>query len=270
MACLRCLTLNLWGAEPPLAARMALVTEGLAALAPDIVALQEVREIPGQLENQALTLARATGYHQVFAPAVAFAGGHEGLAILSRTPIAEHAAAELPHAQPTERRILLSARLESGVWLHTAHLNYRLQHGQQREDQVMALDALVSARATDAPQIIMGDFNARPDADEIRWMKGLVTLGGRRAVYQDAWDHVHPGQAGWTWAAANPYTAPLRFLTLDRRLDYIFVTPERRDGRGRIHSCRIVLDQPSPDGVFASDHFGLLAEVQFDATTGQG
>src|SRR4051794_20210542 len=109
---LRCLTLNLWGAEAPLARRGGIVGGGVRELAPDVVGLQEVREVPGQLENQAAALAREVGYQHVFAPTVAFAGGHEGLAILSRAPIAEHVAVELPHAQPEERRILLSARLE--------------------------------------------------------------------------------------------------------------------------------------------------------------
>jgi endonuclease/exonuclease/phosphatase family metal-dependent hydrolase len=264
---LRCLTLNLWGAEPPLEARMRVVGQGLLALAPDVVALQEVREIPGQLPNQAETLARTAGYEHVFAPAIAFGGGHEGLAILSRAPIAEHAALELPHASPEERRILLSARLETeagSVWVHTTHLNYRLHHGHQRQDQVMAIDGAVSARANDRPQILMGDFNARPDSDEIRWLRGFTSLQGRRVHYQDAWDRVHPGQPGWTWASSNPYTAPLRFLEPDRRIDYIFVTTMRRDGRGTIQDCQIAFGEPV-DGVYASDHFGLLADVQIPA-----
>jgi endonuclease/exonuclease/phosphatase family metal-dependent hydrolase len=110
----------------------------------------------------------------------------------------------------------------------------------------------------------MGDFNARPESDEIRWLRGLCTLSGRRTHFQDAWDRLHPGERGWTWSSANPYTKPLAFLEPDRRIDYIFVTPMRRDGRASIRSCRIVLDQPAPDGAYASDHFGLLAEIQID------
>ena len=249
---------------------MALVASGLAELAPDVVGLQEVREISGQLPNQAETLAKAGGYQHVFSPTVAFGGGHEGLAILSKAPIAEHAFLELPHARPEERRILLSARLETtagSVWVHTTHLNYRLQHGRERQDQVIAIDAAVSARAGDLPQIVMGDFNARPESDEIRWLRGLCTLEGRRVHYQDAWERLHPGERGWTWSSANPYTAALRFLEPDRRIDYIFVTTMRKDGRGTIHDCRIVFDRPE-GGVFASDHFGLLAEVQIPAGTG--
>jgi endonuclease/exonuclease/phosphatase family metal-dependent hydrolase len=265
---LRCLTLNLWGAEPPLERRMQIVAAGLTELAPDVVALQEVREVPGKLENQAATLAQRCGYRHVFAPAVVFGGGHEGLAILARTPIVAQASIELPHATDSERRILLSAQIETAagpIWVHTTHLNYRLHHGRERQDQVMAVDREVAARAGDLPQIVMGDFNARPESDEIRWLRGLTNLDGRRVHYQDAWERLHPGQPGWTWASANPYTAPLRFLEPDRRIDYIFVTTMRKDGRGTIRDCRIVFDRAEPDGAFASDHFGLLADVQIPA-----
>ena len=267
MRALRCLTLNLWGAEPPLQRRMELVAAALRELKPDVVGLQEVREVPGQLPNQAETLATAAGYDHVFVPAMPFAGGQEGLAILSREPILEHVAFGLPHAQPSERRILLSARATFetiSLWVHTTHLNYRLAHGKQREDQVQAIDSIVAARAGDTPSVLMGDFNARPEADEIRWLRGLVTLSGRRTYYQDAWDRLHSGECGWTCARANPYTTGLAFLEPDRRIDYIFVTPMRRDGRATVRSCRIVLNQPAADGVYASDHFGLLAEIQMD------
>jgi endonuclease/exonuclease/phosphatase family metal-dependent hydrolase len=266
---LRCLTLNLWGAEPPLDRRMALVEQGLRDIAPDVVALQEVREIPDTLANQAETLAQRLGLAHVFAPAMPFGGGHEGLAILSRTPILASEAVVLPHADQNERRILLSTLVSWGqgaVWAHTTHLNYRLAHGKQREDQVQAIATSIAGRASDAPQILMGDFNARPESDEIRFLRGLATLGGRRTYFQDAWVRLYPDQVGWTWARSNPYTAKLAFLEPDRRLDYVFVTPMRGDGRGTVHACRMVFDKPDVDGTYASDHFGLLAEIQIEPT----
>jgi endonuclease/exonuclease/phosphatase family metal-dependent hydrolase len=261
---LRFLTLNLWGAEAPLPERMRLVLDGIAQLKPDVVALQEVCEFP-ELPNQAATLARDSGYHFVFAPTVAFRGGHEGLAFLSRAPIVAHEVRELPHGNDLERRILLSAELQledRTLWVHNTHLNYRLTHGRQREDQVLAIEAAVAARPDCEPQIVLGDFNARPESDEIRWLCGLTTLAERRTFFQDCWARLHPTEPGWTWASANPYTARLGFLQTDRRLDYIFVTPERRDGRARVHDCRIVFTEASPAGVQASDHYGLLATIQ--------
>ena len=263
MSSLRCLTLNLWGAEEPLAARMARLVSDLRDLQPDIVTLQEVREVPGRLANQAERLAYEAGYAFVYGRATPFEGGHEGLAILSRLPIHEHAVLELPHAEVTERRILLSACVgPSRVWVHTTHLNYRLTHGKQREDQVQVITDSLASRTGDGPQILMGDFNARPESDEIRFLRGLVTLEGRRVYFQDAWSVCHGDAAGVTWAKSNPYTARLAFLELDRRLDYIFVSPLRRDGRGTVRECRIVFDHPDAQGVFTSDHFGLLAEIQ--------
>ena len=270
---LRFMTLNLWGENGPWESRLALVGEKLTSLQPDVVALQEVREVPGRIVNQAETLAGRRGYHHVFAPSTEWGGGHEGLAILSRFPIGVHEVRALPHTAEKEGRIVLSARIDSDMgelWAHTTHLSYRENEGRQREDQVLAVDeATTGAHKNDNPQVLMGDFNAVPHSDEIRWLCGLCTLGGRRVYYQDSWDVMHAGAPGFTWSRANPYTARMAWLRGDRRLDYIFVTPARRDGRGTVHSSRLLLDEPHvmPDGerLFASDHFAVVAEIQMVA-----
>ncbi|HXI58423.1 MAG TPA: endonuclease/exonuclease/phosphatase family protein [Polyangia bacterium] len=269
---LRFLTLNLWGDNGPWESRLALVSEKLQSLQPDVVAFQEVREVPGRVTNQAQALAHHRGYSHVFASTTKWGGGEEGLAILARAPIGAHDVRVLPHSTDKEGRAVLSARVDSpefgAFWVHTAHLSYRQHEGDKREQQVLAIDEVVSAHAeeTDNPQIVMGDFNAVPHSDEIRWMCGLTTLGGRRVFYQDAWDIVHAGQAGYTWARANPYTERLAWLRGDRRIDYIFTTAQRRDGRGTVHSARLLFDEPvvmpSGERLFASDHFAVVAEVQ--------
>jgi endonuclease/exonuclease/phosphatase family metal-dependent hydrolase len=57
------------------------------------------------------------------------------------------------------------------------------------------------------------------------------------------------------------------WLRRDRRLDYIFVTPVRRDRRGTVLGAEVAFDEPavSPSGepLYASDHFGVVADVQF-------
>jgi endonuclease/exonuclease/phosphatase family metal-dependent hydrolase len=273
---IRFVTLNLWGENGPHARRLDLCAEGLAALAPDVVALQEVRDVPGRLPNQAETLARRFGFHVAFAPATEWGGGVEGLAVVSRFPVRASSSVRLPHATDTEGRIALSACLETPrgpLWVHTTHLSYRLHEGRQREDQVMAVDGEISARSseTDLPQVLAGDFNTVADSDELRWLRGLTTLGGRRVFYQDAWATVHPTEDGVTWMRDNPFRARMNWLPAQRRIDYIFVTAARRDGRGTVHAARVVLDRPDADGVFPSDHAGVLAEVQMapDAA-GQG
>jgi len=268
---LRFLTLNLWGENGPWEARLALVSEKLGALLPDVVALQEVRDVPGRVGNQAAVLAGTRGWNYAFAPSTEWGGGQEGLAIISRFPIGAHDFRVLPHSTAQEGRIVLSARIDSDhgeIWVHTTHLSFREHEGRKREDQVQVVDEVMAARKTDNPQVVMGDFNAVPGSDEIRWMTGLTSLGGRRVFYQDAWELVHPGQPGWTWARANPYTDRMHWLRADRRLDYIFVSSVRRDRRGTIHSARVLFDDPvvMPGGerLFASDHFGVVAEVQYE------
>ncbi len=175
----------------------------------------------------------------------------------------------LPHTAEKEGRIVLSARIDSDfgeIWVHTTHLSYRENEGRQREDQVLAVDEAITAHKSDNPQILMGDFNAVPHSDEIRWLCGLTTLGGRRVYYQDTWDVLHANLPGYTWARSNAFTSRMGWLRGDRRLDYIFTTPPRRDGRGTVHSSRLLLDEPTvlPDGerLFASDHFAVVAEIQ--------
>jgi endonuclease/exonuclease/phosphatase family metal-dependent hydrolase len=263
-------TLNLWGARPPLDRRLEVAAAGLAGA--DLVLLQEVRaaaDLPNTAERLAALLG---GWHVAYAcgtrgEAGTFgpgsSAGEEGVAVLAREPIVESRRVELPEARPDERRVLLSARV-GPVWAHTTHLHWRLLDGVARERQVVALDAAIAAiRDEDAEPVHLlgGDLNAAPDCDEIRFLGGRHTLDGRRTYWQDAWRVVHGDAAGWTWARKNPMTAWLGFLELDRRIDYLFTRQERRDGRGRVLDARLILDAPAEDGTWASDHFGVMAEI---------
>jgi endonuclease/exonuclease/phosphatase family metal-dependent hydrolase len=265
MQTIRVVTLNLWGEQPPLGPRMDGIIRGLQALAPDVVGLQEVRQIASALPNQAETIARSLGMQHHYATATPWGGGDEGLAILSRLPFLERIDRELPHATADERRIVLGAVLDTPAGrfaAFTTHLNYRLHQGHVREDQVAAAEQVVADTDVDLPKVFMGDFNAVSESDEIRYLRGLHSIHGKRVYYQDAFAERHPGDPGYTWARANPHTERLRWLALDRRIDYIFVGAQRKDGRGVIKDCRIVLDQPDADGCFPSDHFGLCADIQ--------
>ncbi|HEY5091556.1 MAG TPA: endonuclease/exonuclease/phosphatase family protein, partial [Polyangia bacterium] len=169
---LRFVTLNLWGENGPWEARLAQVGAELDRLSPDVVALQEVREVPGRVPNQAAALAGPRGWHHVFSPSTAWGGGHEGLALISRFPIGAHDWRPLPHSTETEGRIVLSARIDSEfgpIWAHTTHLSYRESEGQKREEQVQVVDDVVTAHGNDSPHndsphVVMGDFNTVPES----------------------------------------------------------------------------------------------------------
>jgi endonuclease/exonuclease/phosphatase family metal-dependent hydrolase len=287
VANLRIVTLNLWGTEPPLDARLALAARQLTALAPDVVCLQEVRPLDGRAgRTTADVLAEALGMTAHYEVAVAWSGvaglpdGQEGLAVIARR-IVDRRVEPLPEARPSEARILLSAAVDTvagPIWVHTTHLHYRLDDGVARERQVLAVDDAIRRVGRDRdspPQILCGDFNATADSDEIRFLRGLTTLDGRRTHFQDAWLRLHrepdPGDgpaAGLTWSSENRFTRPLRSLDLDRRIDYVFVTTRKKDGRGTIHDCRVVLTEREGLGeiaICASDHYGVCADVQIAA-----
>jgi endonuclease/exonuclease/phosphatase family metal-dependent hydrolase len=297
---LRLVTLNLWGTSAPLPRRMSLALRQLRALDPDVVALQEVRPAGDAAGAVALSmgvtatasattahlLGEALGMHVRYEVAVrwgaeAYPGavpGEEGLAILSRYPVRETRVLRLPQARPNDARILLSAQLDTPagpIWVHTTHLHYRLDDGLAREQQVLAVDEAIRGMGrglTDAPQLLCGDFNAEPDSDELRFLRGLTTLAQRRTHFQDAWLRCHREaqrgdgpEHGITWSSENEHTRPLRSLDIDRRIDYVMVTSRKRDGRGTVRACRVVMTEREGDGadsVCASDHFGVLAEVQ--------
>ncbi|MGE3547925.1 MAG: endonuclease/exonuclease/phosphatase family protein, partial [Kofleriaceae bacterium] len=184
----------------------------------------------------------------------------------------------LPDPRPTEARILLSAQINTDggpIWVHTTHLHYRLDDGLARERQVLAIDEAIrnfGRTPSSAPQILCGDFNAVPDSDEIRFLRGLTTLADRRTHFQDAWLRLHrepgPGDGpdrGITWSSENRFTRPLRSLDIDRRIDYVFVTSRKKDGRGTVHACKVVMTEregSNEQAICASDHYGVFAEVQ--------
>ena len=288
---LRLVTLNLWGTEPPLDRRLELAARQLGALGPDVLTLQEVRPLDGQRgSTTAHWLAGRIGGHVLYVPSLRWAdgafgpgsrGGEEGLAIVSRWPITLRRALRLPEARPTDARLLLSAQLATDagpIWVHTTHLHYRLDDGAARAAQVIAVEEAIRACGRghdDPPQLLAGDFNATPDADELRFLRGLCSLGGRRAHFQDAWLRCHDEpprrggpSTGITWSADNQHTRPLRSLDLDRRIDHVYVTTRKKDGRGTVQRCEVVLtdrEGEGADAICASDHYGVMADVQIEA-----
>ncbi len=273
MDVVRALTLNLWGDHPPLGRRLELVAEAIRANEVDLVALQAVRVHPGELPNTAETVAGRLGWGCAYAKAYATGDGDEGLAILARLPIANAARHELPSAGASEKHIVLGAAVETPLGelpVFVTHLSARLTDSARRQDQVAAVDAFVAnwrkERRPPLPALVMGCFNAPPDADEIRFLRGLHAINGHSTYYQDAWARRRPNETGHTWSSRNPSTEALHWIERDRRVDYVFVSPVGRDGRGRIRDCQLLLNAPSQDGVWASGHFGVLAEVQLGPT----
>jgi endonuclease/exonuclease/phosphatase family metal-dependent hydrolase len=268
-------TLNCWNVSEPYDERMALIRADLAALRPDVIALQEIVVRRDGFDQAAMILGDL-GYAWVFGPAFRWdeddpllppdsgRGDAFGNVVASRWPIRASTLRALPGTETNERRSVLAARIETpGGMLPvlTTHLNWRFDQGVVRERQVAAVATLAAEwrRETDLAPILMGDFNAEPESTEIRFLCGLASLGGRSVYFQDAWRIAGDG-AGFTWDNRN------RFAALEhepnRRIDYVLVgLPNARSGQGGIESAQLAFTKPRGD-VFPSDHFGLAVAIR--------
>jgi endonuclease/exonuclease/phosphatase family metal-dependent hydrolase len=134
----------------------------------------------------------------------------------------------------------------------------------------MALTDLDARHRRAIPSIIAGDFNAAPDAASIRYLRGLQSLDGRSVHYHDAWEIAGVGP-GYTWTVENPNTrdvvdAVVRQPQHHRRIDYVFIGSwhQHRGAYCQVRSAAVAFDQPF-DGVWASDHHGVVVDVELGA-----
>ncbi len=262
------MTLNVWFTAGDWRARRTEICAWITHLSPDVICLQEIVETPDG-QNQADWLAdNADGeWHVAYAGREVFEGAALfGNAILSRWPIEATTDRDLP-SNPEGRidevqRCVLHTRT-NGYDIFSTHLVWRYDEGFIREKEVVVLDDFIREVASpDAalPPVLCGDFNAEPDSTEIRFLTGSCTLDGRSTYYQDAWRVAGRGD-GFTWDNRNLHAAAER--EPDRRIDYIFSGWRKDDtkGSGRIAFVDVVCDR-GLTGAFASDHFGLFAEIE--------
>jgi endonuclease/exonuclease/phosphatase family metal-dependent hydrolase len=245
--------------------RMDLIAEELATLRPDVIALQEA-PVSRRLGDVPRRLARRLGLQHAYAPATTYVFGdgilsrlvvgvlgfREGPAILSRFPIVESEAYELPRCQRyLDPRVLLRARLDT-PW---GAIDVFSTHTSRDPCQARRVTELVAERRNGLPSILMGDFNASESSAAIRAMT-------EDAGFVDAYRHANPealGATGW-----QRIDAPWPMAR--RRIDYIFLVPGLQV-RGAVAGSRVVLNTPHrlPDGrtLWPSDHYGVLAELVF-------
>ena len=81
--------------------------------------------------------------------------------------------------------------------------------------------------------------------------------------YRDAWETIHPDEAGHTFALRNPLMMEDSDVVQERsrRIDYIFVRADEHGPTLEITACDLLFEEPV-DGVWATDHFGLVAELK--------
>jgi endonuclease/exonuclease/phosphatase family metal-dependent hydrolase len=251
------------------------LARAIGALAPDLVALQEV-PLPSVDDHLQRLLAgtglRATHQADVMAYVPEFADRYGGNAVATRWP---HDVVEVLDLRQAGALDVPWCTLAARVHAPDGHellfvattTSWRLDAEAARERQVVALTDLDARHRVALPTIIAGDLNATPDASSIRYLVGLQSLAGRSVHYHDSWTIAGDGP-GYTWTVDNPLAAAemvqiVRQPDHRRRLDYVLTGSwhAHPDTYCTVESARVVFDAPV-GGRWLSDHFGVVVDLE--------
>jgi len=250
-------------ANPDWARRQVVLAGELRRLAPDIVALQEV---PCRPDLEVVHELLGPCYHVTpFSRAA-----EDGVGGVLATRLPHRVVEELDH-RPIERELSLPwcatliAEVEAGVGrVVVAHHkpSWPFSYEHEREQEALRAALAIESLVTEGVHaVVLGDFDATPDAASMRFWRGRQSLDGRSVCYQDAWETVHPGEPGLTFTGENPLVRAGEVATaVSRRIDHVLVRALRHGPTLAVTACSRVLDAPV-DGVWASDHVGVVADL---------
>ncbi|MCC4598553.1 endonuclease/exonuclease/phosphatase family protein [Xanthomonas melonis] len=243
-------TLNLHHDRDDWPGRRAHIAKQLKRLAPDVIALQEVIERHGSVENQAGWLARKLDYELIFASVDPVgAAKRYGNALLSRRKVLARHQRQLQPLDDYRVAAHLQVDVEGQpVNVYVTHLNERADaHGTAtRTRQVADLLEFVATTSAQAPVVIAGDFNTAADA---------LDLEALRKSYGDSYGSVHRnGDASVSTLNTHVFAKPAR-------IDHVFFQQNRLLAR----EARILFDTPYAEGRWASDHYGVWVRLQLAA-----
>jgi endonuclease/exonuclease/phosphatase family metal-dependent hydrolase len=270
--------MNVQGDEGDPKRLQAMNTE-LRRLDPDVVALQEVthRSERHQLE-ELLEGTGLKGTHQadVMDYEPPWMDRYGGSAVATRWPhrvleVLDLRLAEAPDVPWCTLAASVATPSEGDLLFIATTTAWRLDAEAARERQVLALTDLDARHRGRLPTIIAGDFNATPDAASIRYLTGRQSLDGRSVHYHDAWA-IAGSWPGYTWSVDNPAAkAEIDHIVGQpeqrRRIDYVFVGSwhAHPEAHCRVQHATLAFDSPI-DGLWASDHFGVLVELDIGAS----
>ncbi len=225
--------------------RLPLLLADMAALQPDLLGLQEV-VYPAQQDR--LLAAAGAGEYEVVR---GWAGRPEyGNSLLVRRPLAVERVDRLDLGLERAAHCAVVARPGGPrVACCVTHLHHPPDAHDARLDQVERLLAWPALSGSDAPSVVVGDFNADPA--EPAYVR--MVDAGFRSAFREA----NGAEPRVTWPSG--LVAPA--IDTDGEpdcLDYIWLR-----GDARVASARLVFDRPAvgDPGLYPSDHFGLAARM---------
>ncbi|GAA4433525.1 endonuclease/exonuclease/phosphatase family protein [Georgenia halophila] len=245
-------------------AREPVLRRALRELRPDVVALQEVTR-DGAVD-QAVDLL---GEEYTFVDHPGFSPDGVGACLGSRWPMSHLGTHRFQDAEDLSWAGAVAVEVDApavGPMLVVHHKpSWRLDREDLRERQAVVVARLVEELVADRPGlpvVLLGDLDADPEDASIRFLTGRQSLDGTGVRYEDAWEAVRAGDAGHTLSPRNPLVRAGEVpLERGRRIDHIMIRSGPHGPLLDVAACRLVLDRPT-GGVWASDHFGVVADLR--------
>ena len=257
---MRVLTINVWARFGDWPARRAVLKRCLAELRPDLVAFVESIVLPDYDLVRDITDGFEVVHQQNRSPDGA------GISVASRLPV--RAVHEMDmHLERRPGDIPTGALLvevdAGGPLLFVNHMpSWQVDQENEREAQAVLVARKIHELGLDRV-VVVGDMDADPASSSIRFWTGRQPLEGMSVCYRDAWEAKHPDERGETFTPdENPLVADPDWPF--RRIDYVLVRCGIHGGPVLpIMRCERWLNQ-AVDGVWASDHFGVYADLNLD------
>ena len=247
-------TLNIRNLADRWAERLPLLLADMAAVQPDVLGLQEVVY---PMQQDRVIGAAGERYYQVER---GWAGRPDyGNSLLVGDGWAVDAVERLDlELQRSALRAVVHLEPGIAVLVVVTHLHHEVDGQIERDRQAEQLIGWIDGATPTSAQVVVGDFNARPDEPTVARMQ--------RAGYRSAFAEANGAEPAVTWPSG--IQAP--GMDTDGEpacLDYIWVR-----GRVRIDGARLEFDRPAVDDptLYPSDHFGLSARLEIGPGAGEG
>ena len=237
--------------------RKNLITDEIIKSDADIIALQEVRfnkDHPStkatymnsaeQILVQLQSKNKFMDAKVITQPAMHYkpTGFWEGLSIISKDDIIETGAifhSYIHNSIDLNKRVTQYSVAVSGnfiFFLFNTHFSNDETNLRSNIGEVMSY----TERFTEYPIVLLGDMNATPQNENIHklTMQGLV----------DVWDKLYLDKNGFTYPSSDPA----------KRIDFCWANEAFAD---KIKSIKLIGNKPNRDGIFPSDHLGLIIKI---------
>ncbi|MES2732119.1 MAG: endonuclease/exonuclease/phosphatase family protein [Bacteroidota bacterium] len=275
-------TINTWKCDGSYSRRMEALKKGLKGLNPCIIACQEVFQSEEANQDTVRELATFLRMNASCVPSRLkdrsvegnLVKSYSGLALLSRYPILKTWTLPLPTDERDGERIaqycLIDWDAASGAQQSSANypvlvINTHLTHLKDmpllRKQQLEAIINYLPSDERYSALFLCGDLNAAELSEEMNFLLNhskVSALNGYRA-----------GKGRNPGFTVMPQLGENRQESEGKTIDFIVSLAEKGNPHPEILSAAVVLHEPDEQGIYPSDHFGVMISAQIAPVRGE-